>query len=106
MTVGPSQPKSRFGVMLYPDENLPVLLDRIRWLEELGFDQVFLPDHSGDLRDRRRQWYDSWAVLAAAAVSTRRIRLGMLVANQILRPPSQRPDKPSRSTTPPTAASS
>lgn len=89
MTVGPSQPKSRFGVMLYPDENLPVLLDRIRWLEELGFDQVFLPDHSGDLRDRRRQWYDSWAVLAAAAVSTRRIRLGMLVANQILRPPSQ-----------------
>ncbi|WP_170112240.1 hypothetical protein [Nocardia fluminea] len=30
--------------MLYPDETFPVLLERIRWLEELGFDQVFLPD--------------------------------------------------------------
>lgn len=80
---------SRFGVMLYPDESFPVLLERVRWLEELGFDQVFLPDHSGDLRDRRRGWFDSWAVLAAAAVSTERIRIGPMVANQILRPPAQ-----------------
>jgi len=79
----------RFGVMLYPDQPFPVLVDRARWLEDLGFDQVYLPDHSGDLRDRRNTWHDSWTVLAVAALSTSHVRLGTLVANQILRAPSQ-----------------
>jgi alkanesulfonate monooxygenase SsuD/methylene tetrahydromethanopterin reductase-like flavin-dependent oxidoreductase (luciferase family) len=79
----------QFGVMLYPDQPVRVLVDRILWLEDLGFDQVFLPDHSANLRDRRGVWFDSWAVLAAGAVHTTRIRLGVLVANQILRPPAQ-----------------
>jgi alkanesulfonate monooxygenase SsuD/methylene tetrahydromethanopterin reductase-like flavin-dependent oxidoreductase (luciferase family) len=61
-----------FGVMLYPDQPIGVLIERIAWLESLGFDQVFLPDHSGNLRNRRGVWFDSWAVLAAAAVTTRR----------------------------------
>jgi alkanesulfonate monooxygenase SsuD/methylene tetrahydromethanopterin reductase-like flavin-dependent oxidoreductase (luciferase family) len=75
--------------MLYPDQPIGVLIERIKWLEELGLDQVFLPDHSANLRNRRGPWFDSWAILAAAAVNTTRIRLGVLVANQILRPPSQ-----------------
>jgi alkanesulfonate monooxygenase SsuD/methylene tetrahydromethanopterin reductase-like flavin-dependent oxidoreductase (luciferase family) len=79
----------QFGVMVYPDQPFDVLVERVRWLEGLGFDQVFLPDHSGDLRDRRGPWHDSWAVLAAAAIATGRVRLGTLVANQILRPPAQ-----------------
>jgi alkanesulfonate monooxygenase SsuD/methylene tetrahydromethanopterin reductase-like flavin-dependent oxidoreductase (luciferase family) len=79
----------QFGVMLYPDQPIGVLIDRIQWLESLGFDQVFLPDHSANLRNRTSPWFDSWAILAAAAVDTARIRLGVLVANQILRPPSQ-----------------
>jgi alkanesulfonate monooxygenase SsuD/methylene tetrahydromethanopterin reductase-like flavin-dependent oxidoreductase (luciferase family) len=78
-----------FGVMLYPDRPIDVLIERIKWLESLGFDQVFLPDHSANLKNRREPWFDSWAVLAAAAVTTSRIRLGVLVANQILRPPAQ-----------------
>ncbi|MEU4746612.1 LLM class flavin-dependent oxidoreductase, partial [Actinosynnema sp. NPDC023658] len=82
-------PTGKFGVMLYPDRPFPVLVERIRWVESLGFDQVFLPDHSADLRDRWGTWFDSWAVLAAGAVATERIRLGVLVANQILRPPVQ-----------------
>ena len=77
-----------FGVMLYPDQPIGVLIERIAWLESLGFDQVFLPDHSGNLRNRRGVWFDSWAVLAAAAVTTSRVRLGVMVANQILRPPA------------------
>jgi alkanesulfonate monooxygenase SsuD/methylene tetrahydromethanopterin reductase-like flavin-dependent oxidoreductase (luciferase family) len=77
-----------FGVMLYPDQPIGVLIERIAWLESLGFDQVFLPDHSGNLRNRRGVWFDSWAVLAAAAVTTSRVRLGVLVANQILRAPA------------------
>lgn len=79
----------RFGVMLYPDQPVPVLVERARWLEGLGFDQVYLPDHSGDLRDRRRTWHDSWLVLAAIALATTRVRVGTMVANQILRPPAQ-----------------
>jgi hypothetical protein len=49
-----------FGVMLYPDEPIDVLVERIVWLESLGFDQVFLPDHSANLKDRRAPWFDSW----------------------------------------------
>lgn len=79
----------QFGVMLYPDRPIDVLIERIHWLESLGFDQVFLPDHSANLRNRRGPWHDSWAVLAAGALNTRRIRLGVLVANQILRAPAQ-----------------
>ncbi|MEU0845865.1 LLM class flavin-dependent oxidoreductase [Streptomyces sp. NPDC005962] len=75
--------------MVYPDQPFPVLVERIAWLEGLGFDQVFLPDHSSDLRDPRGTWFDSWSVLAAAALGTERITLGTLVANQILRPPAQ-----------------
>ena len=79
----------RFGVMLYPDQPVPVLVERAQWLEQLGFDQIYLPDHSGDLRDRRRTWHDSWLVLAAIALATSRVRVGTMVANQILRPPAQ-----------------
>lgn len=75
--------------MLYPDQPIEALIERIQWLESLGFDQVFLPDHSANLRNRRGPWYDSWAVLAAGALNTRRIKLGVLVANQILRAPAQ-----------------
>jgi alkanesulfonate monooxygenase SsuD/methylene tetrahydromethanopterin reductase-like flavin-dependent oxidoreductase (luciferase family) len=75
--------------MLYPDQPIGVLTERIQWLEGLGFDQVFLPDHSANLRNRGGLWFDSWAVLAAGALCTTRIRLGVLVANQILRAPAQ-----------------
>jgi alkanesulfonate monooxygenase SsuD/methylene tetrahydromethanopterin reductase-like flavin-dependent oxidoreductase (luciferase family) len=81
--------RRRFGVMLYPDQPIDVQIERITWLESLGFDQVFLPDHSANLRNRRGPWFDNWALLAAGALSTSRIRLGVLVANQILRPPAQ-----------------
>lgn len=84
-----TDPIRRFGVMFYPDQPFPVLTERLRWLEHLGFDQIFLPDHSADLRNRGRTWFDSWTVLATAALSTRHVRIGTLVANQILRPPSQ-----------------
>ncbi|MEU1878558.1 LLM class flavin-dependent oxidoreductase [Streptosporangium sp. NPDC020072] len=88
-TPGEGPPRRRFGVMVYPDQPFPVLVERFGLLEGLGFDQIFLPDHSGDLRNLRGMWFDSWAVLAVAATHTRRISLGTLVANQILRPPSQ-----------------
>jgi alkanesulfonate monooxygenase SsuD/methylene tetrahydromethanopterin reductase-like flavin-dependent oxidoreductase (luciferase family) len=79
----------RFGVMLYPNQPVDVLVERVRWLEQLGFDQVFLPDHSGNLLDRRGTWHDTLAVLTVLSTTSARVRLGTLVANQILRPPAQ-----------------
>jgi alkanesulfonate monooxygenase SsuD/methylene tetrahydromethanopterin reductase-like flavin-dependent oxidoreductase (luciferase family) len=72
--------------MLYPDASLLELPEQFRWLEELGFDQVFLPDHSADLRNRDGAWFDGWSVLPLAAAATERIRIGTLVSNPILRP--------------------
>jgi alkanesulfonate monooxygenase SsuD/methylene tetrahydromethanopterin reductase-like flavin-dependent oxidoreductase (luciferase family) len=64
-----TEPSRQFGVMLYPDQPISVLIERIHWLESLGFDQVFLPDHSANLRNRQGVWYDSWAVLAAGVLT-------------------------------------
>jgi alkanesulfonate monooxygenase SsuD/methylene tetrahydromethanopterin reductase-like flavin-dependent oxidoreductase (luciferase family) len=76
----------KFGVMLYPDGALLDLPRQFRWMEELGFDQVVVPDHSSDLRDRGKPWFDGWSVLPLAAAATERIRIGTLVSNPILRP--------------------
>jgi alkanesulfonate monooxygenase SsuD/methylene tetrahydromethanopterin reductase-like flavin-dependent oxidoreductase (luciferase family) len=75
-----------FGVLLYPDATLLDQPRQFRWLEELGFDQVLVPDHSSDLRDRDGAWFDGWSVLPLAAQATESIRIGTLVSNQILRP--------------------
>lgn len=81
--------RRRFGMMVYPDAPREMLFERFRQAEDLGFDQVFVPDHSGDLRDRSAPWFDGLGILAAATTQTATIRLGTLVANPILRPPSE-----------------
>ena len=81
--------RRKFGVMVYPDAPRETLVERFRQAEALGFDQVFVPDHSGDLRDLNAPWFDGLAILAAATTQTENIRLGTLVANPILRPPSE-----------------
>jgi alkanesulfonate monooxygenase SsuD/methylene tetrahydromethanopterin reductase-like flavin-dependent oxidoreductase (luciferase family) len=82
----------RFGVMLYADANLLDLPRQARWLEDLGFDQIFLPDHSADPFNRGAPWFDGWSVLPALATATSRIRIGTLVSNPILRPPAMTVD--------------
>ena len=61
----------RFGVQL---SSLPAAdwADRIRNIETLGYSTVFWPDHFGS------QW-DPTTALAAAAVATRKLRVGTLV---------------------------
>lgn len=78
----------RFGVLLHPDAPFPALAERCRRVETLGFDQLFLPDHSGDYRDLSGHWFEGWSVLAAVALHTSRVRIGTLVSNPILRPPA------------------
>jgi alkanesulfonate monooxygenase SsuD/methylene tetrahydromethanopterin reductase-like flavin-dependent oxidoreductase (luciferase family) len=78
----------KFGVMIFPDSTISDLISRMRHAEALGFDQLFLPDHTGDLRGLAGPWHDTWILLAVAATITHRIRIGTLVANPILRPPT------------------
>ncbi len=79
----------RFGVLVLQDAPFPTLVERWRRVEELGFDQLFVADHTGDYRDTPGgPWFDGWTVLAAMAAQTTSIRIGTLVTNPVLRPPA------------------
>lgn len=77
----------RFGVMIYPDKPLDQIIEEAQYVESLGFDQVFLPDHTADLRDPSGFWLETMTTLAIIARETTRIRVGTLVANPIMRTP-------------------
>lgn len=78
---------ARFGIYVLADAPFPVLRERWRLAEELGFDAMYVADHTGDWRDLSGHWFECWTVLAAMAVATSRIRIGPLIANPILRSP-------------------
>lgn len=70
----------RTGVWLFPDRPAPELVRLIALAEELGLDEVWLGDE-GPARE-------PFAVLAAAAAATSRIRLAVGVTNPYLRTPA------------------
>jgi alkanesulfonate monooxygenase SsuD/methylene tetrahydromethanopterin reductase-like flavin-dependent oxidoreductase (luciferase family) len=74
--------------MIYPDRPFPEFIELLQWFEELGFDQIFLPDHSADPRDTSHFWFETGSALTVAAMQTRSIRIGTLVSNPILRAPA------------------
>jgi alkanesulfonate monooxygenase SsuD/methylene tetrahydromethanopterin reductase-like flavin-dependent oxidoreductase (luciferase family) len=77
----------RFGMLVPQDAPLPTLVERWRRAEELGFDCVYVADHTADYRNLDGYWLEGWTVLAATAGATSRIRVGTLVSNPILRHP-------------------
>ena len=65
------------GVLVLQDAPFPTLVERWRQVEGLGFDQLFVADHTGDYRDTPSgPWFDGWTVLAAMAAHTTGIRIG------------------------------
>jgi alkanesulfonate monooxygenase SsuD/methylene tetrahydromethanopterin reductase-like flavin-dependent oxidoreductase (luciferase family) len=67
----------------------PELLAIAQTAEACGFASVWVGDHMlyrGDGRDERGPW-DAWALLAAIAASTERVKLGPLVASTAFHPP-------------------
>ena len=82
----------RVGVQLPEverDVRWPEYLAMARAAEEVGFDSIWVGDHllyRGDGRPERGPW-DAWALLAAMAAATRRVRLGPLVACLAFHPP-------------------
>jgi alkanesulfonate monooxygenase SsuD/methylene tetrahydromethanopterin reductase-like flavin-dependent oxidoreductase (luciferase family) len=77
----------RIGIVILPDERWSVAGRRWRLAEEYGFDHAWTYDHLGwrDLVDG--PWFDAVPTLTAAAMVTRRIRLGTLIASPNFRHP-------------------
>ena len=78
----------RFGAYILQDAPFPDLAARWQEAEALGFDQIWLADHTRDWRDPGGYWFDGWTALAALAGHTQRARIGPLVSNPLLRPPA------------------
>lgn len=80
----------RFGVMTYQFDHWPTLIDRWQWLEQLGFDSLWVGDHlwskPGTTSVRPRM--DTWAALASLAGATSTVRLGPLVVSTAYRNPA------------------
>jgi alkanesulfonate monooxygenase SsuD/methylene tetrahydromethanopterin reductase-like flavin-dependent oxidoreductase (luciferase family) len=66
-----------------------VLADLAQRAEEAGWDGLFVWDHVTHRKELRRQIADPWVLLTAAALATRRIRLGTLVTPVARRRPSK-----------------
>ncbi|GLY95872.1 LLM class flavin-dependent oxidoreductase [Actinoplanes sp. NBRC 103695] len=77
----------RIGIVILPDERWSIAGRRWRRAEEYGFDHAWTYDHIGwrDLVDG--PWFDAVPTLTAAAMATRRIRLGTYVASPNFRHP-------------------
>jgi alkanesulfonate monooxygenase SsuD/methylene tetrahydromethanopterin reductase-like flavin-dependent oxidoreductase (luciferase family) len=86
----------RFGIEVPQDAPFATLVERWQRAEELGFDHLWVADHSADTRtdpsggypNLDGTWFDGWTVLAVMAQQTTRIRIGTLVSNPVLRPPA------------------
>jgi alkanesulfonate monooxygenase SsuD/methylene tetrahydromethanopterin reductase-like flavin-dependent oxidoreductase (luciferase family) len=79
-----------FGLAVDVDAPFPELVERARTAEALGFDTVYVPDHSRPWRHDPLPggiWFDGWTALSAFAAATSRARIGTLVSNPVLRPP-------------------
>lgn len=79
-----------FGLAIDVDAPFPELIERARTGEALGFDTVYVPDHSRPWRHDPTPaglWFDGWTVLSAFASATSTVRVGTLVTNPVLRPP-------------------
>ncbi|WP_236787848.1 LLM class flavin-dependent oxidoreductase [Amycolatopsis sp. GM8] len=71
----------RIGVRLPPCRPVPELAAAARQAEELGFDDVWLPDS-------QLLWRDVFATATAASLATRSVRIGTAVTNVATRHPS------------------
>jgi alkanesulfonate monooxygenase SsuD/methylene tetrahydromethanopterin reductase-like flavin-dependent oxidoreductase (luciferase family) len=83
-----STDRQTFGVLLLPDAPWPVLVERARRVEALGFDTLWVGDHFVNPYAPRGDWFEGWVTLAGLASATKRIRLGPLVSSITLRNPA------------------
>jgi alkanesulfonate monooxygenase SsuD/methylene tetrahydromethanopterin reductase-like flavin-dependent oxidoreductase (luciferase family) len=74
----------QFGVFITPDATQPQrAMDRAVLADELGFDIIGVQDHP-----YQRRFFDTWTLLVAMAMRTKRVTVFPDVANLPLRPPA------------------
>jgi F420-dependent oxidoreductase-like protein len=78
----------RFGIAT--DQNLPwpTLVERWQLFEALGYDSVWNCDHLVQPSRPTGPYLEAWTLLAALAVRTNRIRIGVLVSSNTFRHPA------------------
>lgn len=86
ITLVPSDPM-RLGVVILPDDRWSVTRERWIAADELGFHHAWTYDHLTWRSLRDSSWFGAVPTLTAAAVATRRIRIGTLVASPNFRHP-------------------
>ena len=79
---------TRFGIFVAQAEPYPVLTEKWRYFDELGFDGIWHPDHFLRPSDPTGPLFEGWTSLAAVATQTSRIRVGALVSSNLLRHPA------------------
>jgi alkanesulfonate monooxygenase SsuD/methylene tetrahydromethanopterin reductase-like flavin-dependent oxidoreductase (luciferase family) len=77
----------RVGIAVLPEHDWPATRAIFAHLEELGFDHAWTYDHLSWRTLRDGPWHAAVPLLAAAAASTTRLRLGTLVASPNFRQP-------------------
>lgn len=82
----PSQMK--FGVITIQNTDWPTILQRWQYIEQLGFDSVWVADHFVNHRQPHSPWHEAWTLLPALATMTSTIRFGTLVSPFALRNPA------------------
>lgn len=71
----------RVGISI--PQNLPYeqLIKRVQFVDNLGFDSLWLSDHYGSSINPKSLWYDGWTLLSAIATMTSNIRIGLMVTS-------------------------
>ncbi|MBV9175027.1 MAG: TIGR03560 family F420-dependent LLM class oxidoreductase [Chloroflexi bacterium] len=78
----------RFGIVTDQNQPWPVVLERWQLFESLGYDSAWDCDHLIQPSRPTGPYYEAWTLLAALAVRTERIRVGVLVSCNTFRQPA------------------
>ena len=77
-----------FGIMIGPIPPWRQIVDHAKFVESLGFDKVWLPDHFVHPENKEVDWFECWTTLSALAVHTDQIAIGTIVSSMTLRNPA------------------
>ena len=80
--------RTLYGICTDQAEPYPVLAERWRYFEELGFDSIWDCDHFLRPSNPSDPYFEGWTLLAALATETSRIRVGVLVGSNTFRHPA------------------
>jgi alkanesulfonate monooxygenase SsuD/methylene tetrahydromethanopterin reductase-like flavin-dependent oxidoreductase (luciferase family) len=71
--------KLEFGVLTLQHLSWEAEVQRWQWIEEQGFDSIWLADHFVNFMQPTAPWFEAWTLLAGLATQTKKIRIGTLV---------------------------